>query len=106
MLYISDSGWDYEGIRERESEGKKMKMKSMSLMMMFVLVVVSIGMEKEGPLRMAEGACSEILSHGGCVVSKCTSDCVARHPGMHGNGKCDKTSSCVCTYWCTPPESD
>jgi len=60
-----------------------MKMNSMSLVVMFVLVIASIGMEKEGPLRMAEGRhlCIEILYRDpDCDNFKCHRQCDQKHP--------------------------
>ncbi|QCD85816.1 hypothetical protein DEO72_LG3g337 [Vigna unguiculata] len=69
-----------------------MKMNSMSLVVMFVLVVASIGMEKEGPLRMAEGRhlCTEILYRDpDCDNFKCHRQCNQKHPpATEGGGHC------------------
>ncbi|WVZ02678.1 hypothetical protein V8G54_023484 [Vigna mungo] len=63
-------------------EREKVKMKSMRMVVMVVVIVALIGIEKEGPLRMAEGICDSPLKNPpkkSCAVSWCTPACINQH---------------------------
>ncbi|WVZ01739.1 hypothetical protein V8G54_022545 [Vigna mungo] len=75
-------------------------MKSMRMVVMVVVIVALIGIEKEGPLRMAEGVCDSPLKNPpkkSCAVSWCTPACINQHPRPLTSGKCDGPT-CICSY--------
>ncbi|BAT89634.1 hypothetical protein VIGAN_06063300, partial [Vigna angularis var. angularis] len=83
-------------------EREKVKMKSIRLVMMVVVVVALIGIEKEGPLRVAEGVCDSPLKNPpkkSCAQSWCIPACIQQHPGQLTSGKCDGPT-CICSYIC------